>query len=241
MEGSTRRAALTLHHMLINSELLSDLELLFDNKMSNRNSKTDDGTREVIALAKLDHPHIVRYYNCWNGEDIFQFPETSKSSSEKYKCLFIQMEFCEKGNLSDWLEQKMGDSCKDVSIILFQQIVEGVNYIHSKNLIHRDLKPLNIFFHSENHIKIGDFGLVTLGVTDRQRTMNKGTWSYMAPEQVGSSYDKKVDIFPLGLILYEMLAPFFTGSEKCKEWSNIKEGKLPKTFTKKFRKEIAIV
>lgn len=50
------------------------------------------------------------------------------------------MELCEKGNLSNWLHQKMGDSCEDDSIILFQQIVEGVKYIHSKDLIHRDLK-----------------------------------------------------------------------------------------------------
>ncbi|XP_026525116.1 interferon-induced, double-stranded RNA-activated protein kinase [Notechis scutatus] len=204
-------------------------------------NKTEDETREVKALAILDHPHIVRYYNCWNGEDIFQFPDTVNSSSEKLKCLFIQMELCEKGNLSDWLDKKKGDSCKDVSIILFQQIVEGVDYIHSKNLIHRDLKPLNVFFHDENHIKIGDFGLVTVGVTNRQRTMNKGTWNYMAPEQEGSSYDNKVDIFPLGLILYEMLSPFYTVSEKYQEWPNIKEGNLPKTFTKKFTKETSLI
>ncbi|XP_026551182.1 interferon-induced, double-stranded RNA-activated protein kinase [Pseudonaja textilis] len=204
-------------------------------------NKTEDETREVKALAILDHPHIVRYYNCWSGEDIFQSPVTGKSSSLKFNCLFIQMELCEKGNLSDWLDQKKGHSCKSVSIILFQQIVEGVDYIHSKNLIHRDLKPLNVFFHDENHIKIGDFGLVTVGVTDRQRTMNKGTWNYMAPEQEGSNYDKKVDIFPLGLILYEMLSPFYTGSEKCQEWPNIKEGKLPKTFTRKFTKETSLI
>uniref|UniRef100_A0A8C6V7Z8 non-specific serine/threonine protein kinase n=1 Tax=Naja naja TaxID=35670 RepID=A0A8C6V7Z8_NAJNA len=203
--------------------------------------KTDDGTREVKALAKLDHLHIVRYYNCWNGKDIFQFPGTSQSSSEKYKCLFIQMEFCEKGNLSDWLNQNKGVSCKDVAIILFQQIVEGVDYIHSMNLIHRDLKPLNIFFHDENHIKIGDFGLVTLGDTDGQRTASKGTIHYMAPEQGGRWYDEKVDIFPLGLILFEMLTPFPTLHEKDKEWPKIKERKLPEAFTKKFTKETSLI
>ncbi|KAM3854222.1 interferon-induced, double-stranded RNA-activated protein kinase isoform 1-T2 [Vipera latastei] len=205
----------------------------------------DNGEREVKALATLDHPHIVRYYYCWLGQDIFQFPDASESSSGQFHCLFIQMELCEKGNLADWItQQKEILSCKDDSIeILFQQIVEGVDYIHSKDFIHRDLKPLNIFFHSENHIKIGDFGLATSGVNDTsiQRTTNKGTLRYMAPEQEGCSYGKEVDIFPLGLILYEMLFPFSTGHEKEKEWPNIKEGKLPKTFIEKFTKEASLI
>ncbi|XP_058020440.1 interferon-induced, double-stranded RNA-activated protein kinase [Ahaetulla prasina] len=208
--------------------------------LSGKKEKGEKEKREVKALAKLDHAHIVRYYACWSGQDIFQFPDISGVSSEQYDCLFIHMELCEKGNLSDWLDKKMGNSCKDVSIILFQQIVEGVDYIHSMDLIHRDLKPLNVFFHGENHIKIGDFGLVT-GVDDGQRTTNTGTMNYMAPEQEGSDYGKKVDIFPLGLILYEMLSPFSTHNEKYKEWPNIKEGKFPKTFTNKFTEETSLI
>uniref|UniRef100_A0A0F7Z9Y3 non-specific serine/threonine protein kinase n=1 Tax=Crotalus adamanteus TaxID=8729 RepID=A0A0F7Z9Y3_CROAD len=207
--------------------------------------KKDSGEREVKALATLDHPHIVRYYTCWPDQDIFQFPDTSESSSEQFDCLFIQMELCEKGNLADWINQpKENLSCKEDSIeILFHQIVEGVKYIHSMDLIHRDLKPLNIFFHSEKHIKIGDFGLATSGANDAsvQRTTNKGTLRYMAPEQEGCSYGKEVDIFPLGLILYEMLSPFSTSHEKEKEWPNIKEGKLPKTFIEKFTKETSLI
>ncbi|KAL7987490.1 hypothetical protein Chor_006409, partial [Crotalus horridus] len=162
--------------------------------------KKDSGEREVKALATLDHPHIVRYYTCWPDQDIFQFPDTSESSSEQFDCLFIQMELCEKGNLADWINQpKENLSCKEDSIeILFHQIVEGVKYIHSMDLIHRDLKE-------------------------------------------GCSYGKEVDIFPLGLILYEMLSPFSTNHEKEKEWPNIKEGKLPKTFIEKFTKETSLI
>lgn len=54
------------------------------------------------------------------------------------------MEFCEKGDLSDWIEKREKDSFKEDSIILFQQIVEGVEYIHSMDLIHRDLKVRNV-------------------------------------------------------------------------------------------------
>ncbi|XP_007435907.1 interferon-induced, double-stranded RNA-activated protein kinase [Python bivittatus] len=205
--------------------------------------KKEERKREAKALAALKHPHIVQYFTCWIGQDTFQSCDTSDSSSELFDCLFIQMELCEKGNLAKWI-QRMGMSpCKDDSIIIFQQIVEGVNYIHSENFIHRDLKPLNIFFYKDNGIKIGDFGLVTSGVKDFsvQRTMNKGTVPYMAPEQETSSYDKEVDIFPLGLILYEMLFPFPTDHEKYKEWHNIREGKLPETFIKKFTKEASLI
>ncbi|KAM6464626.1 interferon-induced, double-stranded RNA-activated protein kinase isoform 2-T3 [Liasis olivaceus] len=206
--------------------------------------KKEERIREVKALAVLKHPHIVQYFSCWIGKDIFQSCDPSDSSSERFDCLFIQMELCEKGDLAKWIHQKMGMSpCKDDSIIIFQQIVEGVNYIHSENFIHRDLKPLNIFFYKDNGIKIGDFGLVTSGVKDFsiQRTMNKGTVPYMAPEQETSSYGKEVDIFPLGLILYEMLFPFSTDHEKYEEWHNIREGKLPETFIKKFTKEASLI
>ncbi|XP_063161740.1 interferon-induced, double-stranded RNA-activated protein kinase [Candoia aspera] len=204
----------------------------------------EDEKREVQALAEFNHQHIVQYYGCWTGKDVFQWEDTSESSSEQVDCLFIHMELCEKGNLWNWMQNKTKiPPCKDNSIILFQQIVEGVNYIHSKNFIHRDLKPLNIFFYRDNHIKIGDFGLVTSGVKDfsKQRTMNKGTVSYMAPEQVTSHYCEKVDIFPLGLILYEMLSPFPCVHEKQEEWPNIRQGKFPEAFTKKFQHEAALI
>ncbi|XP_023604155.1 interferon-induced, double-stranded RNA-activated protein kinase-like [Myotis lucifugus] len=62
------------------------------------------------------------------------------------KCLFIQMEFCDKGTLEDWIESRRREiPNKDLSLGTFKQIVTGVDYIHSQGLIHRDLKPSNIF------------------------------------------------------------------------------------------------
>lgn len=57
------------------------------------------------------------------------------------KCLFIQMEFCDKGTLETWIEKRRGKNPnKDLPLELFKQIVTGVDYIHSEGLIHRDLK-----------------------------------------------------------------------------------------------------
>ncbi|XP_044867521.1 interferon-induced, double-stranded RNA-activated protein kinase isoform X3 [Mauremys mutica] len=181
---------------------------------------SDKVQREVQALAELEHENIIRYYTSWTGKDYLNFENSSSLSRPRpdllCDCLFIQMEFCEKGTLGDWIECRRGkENYQTESLIKFRQIVTGVEYIHSKGFIHRDLKPHNIFISSEDKIKIGDFGLVT-SMTDDLRTTEKGTRSYMSPEQVGDKYGQEVDIFALGLILFEILWIFSTGSEKIK-------------------------
>ncbi|CAI5770681.1 interferon-induced, double-stranded RNA-activated protein kinase [Podarcis lilfordi] len=203
----------------------------------------EESKKEVQALAKLEHEYIVRYYNCWIGKDNIPSPEDSDQRVEA-DCLFIVMEYCEKGTLKDWISKKHPkESYHEDAKIKFQQIVEGVAYIHSQNLIHRDLKPINILMSRDNKIKIGDFGLVTTGVEDHsvQRTEKRGTLLYMAPEQVGNKYGKEVDIFPLGLILFEMLYRFQTCHEKPERFENIKEGEFPEPFTKEFPEEVSLI
>lgn len=101
--------------------------------------------------------------------------------------------------------------------------------------MHRDLKPSNIFFSLEGNIKVGDFGLVTSsaygglrnsyvalkGLAEeqphRQHTGNLGTHFYMSPEQMsGHKYNHKVDIYSLGVILFELHYPFQTDMERAK-------------------------
>ncbi|XP_047379305.1 interferon-induced, double-stranded RNA-activated protein kinase isoform X2 [Sciurus carolinensis] len=196
--------------------------------------------REVRALATFKHPNIVHYYSCWEGFDFYDDPENSTDSTSnsprlKTKCLFIQMELCDKGTLDQWIEnrrQKVPD--KALALELFEQIAKGVNYIHSKELIHRDLKPNNIFLVDEKHIKIGDFGLVTSLNSDEQRTKSKGTRRYMSPEQLSSEeYGKEVDIFALGLILAELLFICPTFSETVKIFTDLRNGIFSDVFDSK--------
>ncbi|MEE6475033.1 hypothetical protein FKM82_010584 [Ascaphus truei] len=155
----------------------------------------------------------------------------------KGKCLFIQMEYCPLGTLRNWID-KMEMVDRNKSLEIFRQIIEGVVYIHSQNLIHRDLKPLNIFFAEELKIKIGDFGFVVpmTGEHEEQEVLRtvRGTRSYMAPEQKESTFGNEVDIFPLGLILLELLWKFNTTHEKIVEWENIRIAKFPKMFAEKY-------
>nr|XP_005296319.1 interferon-induced, double-stranded RNA-activated protein kinase isoform X1 [Chrysemys picta bellii] len=201
--------------------------------------------REVQALADLEHENIIRYYTSWTGKDYLNFEDSSSLSSPRpdllCDCLFIQMEFCEKGTLEGWINDRRGkENYQTESLIKFRQIVTGVEYIHSKGFIHRDLKPLNIFISSEDKIKIGDFGLVT-SMIDDLRTTEKGTRSYMSPEQAGDKYGQEVDIFALGLILFEILWIFSTDTEKFKEWPKIRECVLPEEFSKNFPLEKYII
>ncbi|XP_038628534.1 interferon-induced, double-stranded RNA-activated protein kinase isoform X1 [Tachyglossus aculeatus] len=192
--------------------------------------------REVKALAKLSHEHIVRYYSCWEGLDFD--PEKSNNNSSSMRCLYIVMQLCEKGTLNNWIDRRRNKEMdKTLSLNIFQQITSGVEYIHSQTLIHRDLKPENIFVVDENNIKIGDFGLAT-SLIAKEKTVGRGTERYMSPEQrLSTKYGTEVDIFALGLILFELLHICPTASEVYRIWDKIRVCEFPVEFVDRHPKE----
>ncbi|CAF1273603.1 unnamed protein product [Adineta steineri] len=138
----------------------------------------------------------------------------------KTSYLYYSMKLCE----GEPLEQRLNPYklIKEQACNIVHQITEGIAYIHQEKLIHGDIKPANIFFAAGNLIKIGDFGLAVemlennqMVITSRQ---NPGTHSYMAPElrkkEEEIQYDEKVDIYAMGIVFLEVLAPFKTGSER---------------------------
>ncbi|XP_037637686.1 interferon-induced, double-stranded RNA-activated protein kinase-like isoform X2 [Sebastes umbrosus] len=218
--------------------------------------------REVRALSDLHDSNIVRYYTCWledsgyqwdNADDGGSSSQSSIESSMKY--LYIQMELCDTKTLRVWIDEKNTQNVKkslrdskrrDESLTIAQQMVSAVEYIHSKMLIHRDLKPANIMFGQDGEVKIGDFGLVTDENDDDaenlvERTVYKGTPSYMAPEQNRLTYDRKVDIFALGLIYFELLWNLFTGQERKVIWDDARNLRFPEGFTHNFPQENQII
>uniref|UniRef100_A0A3Q1EXK5 Protein kinase domain-containing protein n=1 Tax=Acanthochromis polyacanthus TaxID=80966 RepID=A0A3Q1EXK5_9TELE len=178
--------------------------------------------REAKAISDLNHPHIVRCFSVWEEDSGYQWDSTDDSSSSSQSCLFIQMELCDHKTLREWIDdmnerRSQRDSTRrKESLTIVLQIFSAVEYIHCKKLIHRDLKPSNIMFGLDGKkVKIGDFGLVTDDSGElMKRTPNKGTPNYMAPEQVTPPYDRKVDIFPLGLIYFELLWKISTYHER---------------------------
>lgn len=146
---------------------------------------------EAKAAARLTHPHILTVH------DILSTDERQ----------FIVMEYLEGKTLRDVLEERTFSAEEVMSIA--PMIGEALQYAHSHDIIHRDIKPDNIFVLENGNIKVADFGIAKmLKVSDRTHTdVIMGTPNYIAPELIkGQSYDHRVDIFSLGVTLYEMLA-----------------------------------
>ncbi|KAM8940089.1 eukaryotic translation initiation factor 2-alpha kinase 3 isoform 2-T2 [Pelodytes ibericus] len=183
-------------------------------------------------------------------------PEKVKPSSPKVY-LYIQMQLCRKENLKDWMSVRcsLEERPRVDSLHIFLQIAEAVQFLHSKGLMHRDLKPSNIFFTLDDVVKVGDFGLVTeMDQEDddeavltpmpayARHTGQVGTKLYMSPEQIyGQSYSHKVDIFSLGLILFELLYPFSTQMERVRILTEMRDLKFPPLFTQRYAQEESMV
>jgi len=146
--------------------------------------------REGKAAAKLNHPGVVTIY----ASDIYDGRPA------------IVMELIEGETLSDILDK--GPLEPQSAIAVADQLLDAAGYAHSRGIVHRDIKPDNVFITDDGRVKLADFGIAHTGQTSTltQAGTVMGTPGYMAPEQVtGSPVDARADIFAIGVILFEML------------------------------------
>lgn len=172
----------------------------------------------------------------------------SSNAYRPIKCtLYIQMDYCEKKTLRDLIRRDYF-SHPDIVWRLLRQVLEGLEHIHGNRIIHRDLKPDNIFIDEAENPRIGDFGLATSGqfsmsdrfvgsghATDGDMTKSIGTTLYVAPEirsGATGNYNEKVDMYSLGIILFEMCYPLKTAMERDRTIRLLreKEHSLPAVF-----------
>ncbi|NXX92994.1 NEK11 kinase, partial [Centropus bengalensis] len=180
-------------------------------------NETVEANLEAQLLSKLDHPAIVKFYASFVERESF--------------CIIT--EYCEGGDL-DFKIQEYKESGKIFTqrqiLDWFVQLLLGVNYMHERRILHRDLKAKNIFL-KNNLLKIGDFGVsrLLMGSCDLATTFT-GTPYYMSPEALKhQGYNTKSDIWSLGCILYEMccMNHAFTGHNFLSVVLKIVEGDTP--------------
>ena len=148
--------------------------------------------REARTLAGLQHPGIVH---------IHDFGQTSAGH------LYFVMEFVDGTDLHRMIHGEGVDSAQALDLV--SQICDALQYAHGRGVIHRDIKPANILVTRDGRAKLADFGLARPQEMGAQPfTVSRvamGTPDYMAPEQKRGEGDHRVDLYALGVMLYEML------------------------------------
>ena len=196
-----------------------------------RRSKTDI-MQEANFLKGLKHAHIVKYLSCFFEGLNF----------------YIVMEYAEKGDLYKLTKAmkrtKKGFSEEEVWRCA-GQLFSALEFIHEQKIVHRDIKPLNIFLDKNSNVKVGDFGVSKLldPVNDLRKT-KVGTPLYLAPEVVQHyPYGAKADIWSAGCVLYYIMmqrVPFFSDNVISLGFLivNKDHDPLPQSFSKELRELI---
>uniref|UniRef100_A0A2I3S4W0 Serine/threonine-protein kinase Nek11 n=1 Tax=Pan troglodytes TaxID=9598 RepID=A0A2I3S4W0_PANTR len=190
-------------------------------------NETVQANLEAQLLSKLDHPAIVKFHASFVEQDNF--------------CIIT--EYCEGRDLDDKIQEykQAGKIFPENQIIeWFIQLLLGVDYMHERRILHRDLKSKNVFL-KNNLLKIGDFGVsrLLMGSCDLATTLT-GTPHYMSPEALKhQGYDTKSDIWSLACILYEMccMNHAFAGSNFLSIVLKIVEGDTP-SLPERYPKEL---
>ena len=168
--------------------------------------------REMDIIRQLNHPNVARVYEMCESDDFF----------------FIMMEYCSGGELFNYIVKNQRLTEEETSFF-FYQIINALEYIHSKNIAHRDLKPENLLLDENHLIKIIDFGLSNYYYKKKLSTPC-GSPCYASPEMVsGKKYDGfAIDIWALGITLFAMMCGYlpFEDEDNDELFKKILECKL---------------
>ncbi len=157
--------------------------------------------RGISQCMNLKSPHLVTIFDIKYSE---------------HNDPFVVMEYVAGPSLRQLLDESPDGLGEQKAAFFLREIAKGLAYLHDCGIVHRDLKPANIFYEN-GYVKIGDYGLSKIINADHHtgQTITVGTVHYMAPEIGAGKYDRSIDIYALGILLYEMLTgqvPYFGAS-----------------------------
>nr|Q02723.1 RecName: Full=Carbon catabolite-derepressing protein kinase [Secale cereale]AAA33921.1 RKIN1 [Secale cereale] len=164
------------------------------NRRQMRAPEMEEKAKREIKILRLFidliHPHIIRVY------EVIVTP----------KDIFVVMEYCQNGDLLDYILEKRRLQ-EDEARRTFQQIISAVEYCHRNKVVHRDLKPENLLLDSKYNVKLADFGLSNVMHDGHFLKTSCGSLNYAAPEVIsGKLYaGPEIDVWSCGVILYALL------------------------------------
>ncbi|HUT46562.1 MAG TPA: serine/threonine-protein kinase, partial [Sedimentisphaerales bacterium] len=147
--------------------------------------------RGISQCMNLKSPHLVT---------IFDVKHNDRNEP------FVIMEYVSGPSLRDLLTESPNGLGVQKAAFFLREIAKSLSFLHECGIVHRDLKPSNIFYEN-GYVKVGDYGLAKSISASRHsgHTITVGTVHYMAPEIGAGSYNRSIDIYALGVLLYEML------------------------------------
>ncbi|KAL8026327.1 hypothetical protein ABFX02_14G019200 [Erythranthe guttata] len=165
--------------------------------------------QEVAVWHKLDHPNVTSFVGASMGTSQLKIP--SKNPSEGFTTLpsracCVLVEFLPKGTLKNLLYKNRKKKLPFKTVVqLALDLARGLSYLHSKKIVHRDVKAENMLLDNNRNLKIADFGVARVEAQNpRDMTGETGTLGYMAPEVLdGKPYNRKCDVYSFGICLWE--------------------------------------
>jgi serine/threonine protein kinase len=182
---------------------------IFEQKLINQINK------EISIMYNVNHPYSVKLVN--------HFEDNEK--------LYLIMELATNGNLYNLIQNNKKEKNTNLELIkkIIIQTIEIIKYLHSLNIIYRDIKPENLLLDKDFNIKLCDYGWATYFTPGKFLTVYCGTPEYVSPEMLKKyPYNEKVDIWGLGVLIFELVfgyAPFASNFNEDR-YNNIKIGKI---------------
>ena len=185
--------------------------------------------KEISIMYNVNHPYSIKLYN--------HFEDNDK--------LYLIMELATNGNLYNFMQNNKNQKIKTKEMIqkIIIQVIEIIKYLHSLEIIYRDIKPENILLDKDYNVKLCDYGWASYLTKGQFCNVFCGTPEYVSPEIVKKKpYNEKVDIWGIGVLIFELVFgyPPFSSNFNEERFNNIKERKInwPKDINDKDVKDL---
>ena len=163
-------------------------------------SENDELIKNEVTIYKMlenECPYIVNFYDFFKSKN-----------EENQNCLCIQMEYCQFGSIREIIKQGRKKHIQiteiELSSIIYM-VLKGINFIHKKKLVNRDIKGRNILINKNGYVKLCDFGICKPYIENKMKNLRGGSPYWMAPEILNKEeYNQSIDIWALGITCIEL-------------------------------------